>query len=412
MSEVPVLPESSRLLHIGPHKTGSTTLQAAFHQNRAVLRRQGVHYAGKGTQPLNAAMVAALGRGLPTVDEARDTSWDRLVAEIRNTPLPRVMISSEFFCEADAEHVRAILDRLDPQRTHVAVTLRPLSRIVASQWQQYVQNRATPGYVPWLEQVLAHPDGSRVTPSFWRRHRHDRVVERWAQAAGADRVTVVVVDESDPMMLMRTFEAMLALRDGTLVPGQVAANRSLTLPEVELVRRFNQLTREACWNDGDYTQFVRFRAVRHLQERRPPEDEPRLLTPGWAVQRTTEIAAGMVEAIRRTGVRVVGDLDSLVRPPGADVVGDYREVETVPTEVAVRLAAGVARAYVDVTSTPVGKGRSLGPFEESLRLRRETEELEERRAALERRPPRRPASALGTWELLRQLVRAALPRGG
>lgn len=39
-------PDGSVILHIGPHKTGTTTLQAAFHQNREPLEAQGVHYVG------------------------------------------------------------------------------------------------------------------------------------------------------------------------------------------------------------------------------------------------------------------------------------------------------------------------------------------------------------------------------
>ena len=66
MNTAILLPEGSRLLHIGPHKTGTTTVQAAFHQNREELRQQGIHYAGSGSQPMSAAMAAARGARLAT----------------------------------------------------------------------------------------------------------------------------------------------------------------------------------------------------------------------------------------------------------------------------------------------------------------------------------------------------------
>ncbi len=52
-------------------------------------------------------------------------------------------------------------------------------------------------------------------------------------------------------------------------PQTSAANRSLTHPEVEFMRAFNAAYRERGWSEADYTRFVRFGAVRHLQERRP-----------------------------------------------------------------------------------------------------------------------------------------------
>lgn len=38
------LPEGTCLLHIGPHKTATTSLQSAFHAAREAMASQGVHY--------------------------------------------------------------------------------------------------------------------------------------------------------------------------------------------------------------------------------------------------------------------------------------------------------------------------------------------------------------------------------
>jgi hypothetical protein len=211
MSEIEPLPPGELLLHIGPFKTGTTTVQAAFHQNREALARQHIHYAGRGSQPMAAAMEAAGRETLPTLGRGPDR-WSRLLEEIRAAEARHVVVSSEFFSGADDDRARSIVEALGADRTHVVVTLRPLVRILASQWQQYIQNRIVIGYDEWLHAVLDDPDAPpRVTPSFWLRHRHDRLVRRWAQAVGTDRLTVVVVDESDQRMLPRTFEQLLGL---------------------------------------------------------------------------------------------------------------------------------------------------------------------------------------------------------
>ena len=354
------------LLHIGPHKTGSTTLQLGFHRNRSHLLEQGVHYAGSKSQPMTAAMVAATGQLLPTLGPEAAATWDELVDEVHEVGADRTVISSEFFCEADEEHATAILDRLGPERTQVVVTLRPLARILASQWQQFVQNRLATSYPDWLTAVLTDPSTTE-TPSFWRRHRHDDLVRRWAAAAGPGRVTVVVLDEDDPAALLRTFEELVTVRAGTLDPGDVSANRSLRYAEVELLRQFNEQWRAQGWSETDYTRLVRFGAVRHLQSRQPRADETRILTPAWAVARAQEHAAGVVAAVEASGVEVVGDLASLTEGLPASAVGDNEPAATVPVEVAARFAAGLALRIAQLSMRPLPPGRQMGALEANAR---------------------------------------------
>ena len=91
-----LLPEGTRLLHIGPPKTGTTTVQAAFHAAAPRLTSQGVHYAGRTRHPRRAAF-AVTGRrwlwGGPAADLRNGTD---LVYEVRAARLSRcVVISSE-----------------------------------------------------------------------------------------------------------------------------------------------------------------------------------------------------------------------------------------------------------------------------------------------------------------------------
>jgi hypothetical protein len=47
-----LLEPGARLLHIGPHKTGTTAIQGALHLARERLAVEGVAYPGRGRQPL------------------------------------------------------------------------------------------------------------------------------------------------------------------------------------------------------------------------------------------------------------------------------------------------------------------------------------------------------------------------
>jgi len=369
MSPVAALRDGELLLHIGPFKTGTTTVQAAFHQNREALARQGVHYAGKRAHPMAAAMEAVGREALPTLGNGPGR-WAGLLREVRAADARHVVISSEFFSGADEGRARAIIEDLGADRTHVVVTLRPLVRILASQWQQYIQNRIVVGYDAWLHAMLDDPDAPpRMTPSFWLRHRHDRLIRRWAEVVGTDRITVVVVDESDKRMLPRTFEELLALEPETLVARDLGSNRSLTWPEVELVRAFNRGWIDDDLSMADYTRLVRFGAIRHLQRRVPDEDEARVPLPAWAVERAVTLGAGMVADIRASGVPVIGDLDTLADPSLAPNVGDVPAETEVPVDAAGRLLAGLVRELVGVPGGPAAGGRVVGPIEAEMRRR-------------------------------------------
>jgi hypothetical protein len=338
-----LLEPGTRLLHIGPHKTGTTAIQGALHLARERLAAEGVVYPGRGRQPLWPILAvtgqpALLGGPRPEV-----SYWDNLVREIRAAGDQRVVLSSEFFAEADDATARRVIGDLGGARVHVVVTLRSLTRILPSQWQQYLQNGFHFRYLEWLEGILSDPPHT-PTPGFWRRHRHDALVTRWAAENGPENLTVIVLDESDRLMLLRVFESMLGLPSGFLVPEETAANRSLTAAETELVRMLNEEFSRRDWPHRNYARFMRYGAVEQMKTaRQPSPDEPRIATPAWALARAAEISAEMAARIEALGVNIVGDLSSLGKLPGdgADPAGDDGSVPPMlPVEAAARATLG------------------------------------------------------------------------
>jgi len=332
------LQAGARLLHIGPHKTGTTMIQDALHLARERLAARGVVYPGTGRQPLQAILAVTGQPRLFGESEPSMADWDLLVSEVTGARDQRVVVSSEFLAEADDAAACRVVSELGGPRVHAVVTLRPLSRILPSQWQQYLQNGYRFPYLEWLEGILKDPPDT-PTPGFWRRHRHDELVARWMKAA--QQVTVVVVDDRDRMMLLRTFESMLGLPQGFLIPGQNAANRSLTLAEAEVVRLLNTEFGRRKWPSRNYARFVRYGAVQQLKTRQPRPGEPRIATPVWALKRATEIGAEMAENIAALGVRVIGDLSSLSDLPEADA---EPAPPMLPADAAVQAIIGALRA--------------------------------------------------------------------
>jgi hypothetical protein len=324
-----LLAPASRLVHIGPPKTGTTSVQSAFHVGRTMLRRHGVHYAGRTEQPLLAALAVAGGDGMRGDRPAQPGDWTELVDEVRDAGDQRVLVSSEFLCYADDAAARRVVTEITGGPVHVVITLRPIYKIAPSQWQQFVQNGFGVPYDKWLEGMFRRPPYDQPTPSFWRRHKQDDLVRRWAGVAGPENLTVVLADEWDSGALLRTFEAFVGLPEGSLVPTKSAANRSLTFGEIELVRRINVEWEKRGWSDEAHARFVRRGAARRMKTGRwPAPEEPRLPMPKWALERSAEVGAETVRATTSLGVRVVGDISTLTEVP--DRVAEEDDLTTMP----------------------------------------------------------------------------------
>lgn len=298
------------LLHIGVHKTGTTAVQTALANSRDVLGTWGVRYPGRLMAHREVAS-SVMGRPLGwRTDGARPPKsglWEQTVAEARAFDGTTV-ISSEFLAESPDDVVERIVADVGREHLQVVVTLRNLGRILPSAWQQNLKSGFETPYLPWLRRMLFDDDEATRSTIFWRRHRHDELIERWVARVGADRVTVVVVDDRVREGIFHHFEDLLELPRDVLFDrrGEVS-NRSMTLAEAAFLRRLNVAVGGAAgWRA--YPNRVQAQMVKGLVEGRAPSpDEPRLATPQWALDQAAVIADEMVTRIQASGARIVGD---------------------------------------------------------------------------------------------------------
>lgn len=344
------LPEGVRLVHIGPHKTGTTAVQSALWNARPKLREQGVGHAGRSPNP-SAGVRAITGQPSPySLDKAPSMrSWRDLVRDITQMREPRVIVSSEFFAWAKTDAIRQIVDALDPNRIHIVVTLRSLVRIMPSMWQQNIQLGTVMPFEEWVRWVLDDP-----TRPFWKLERHDKLIERWAAAVGPGRVTAVVIDERDHGAVMRAFEGLLGLRAGTLVPERDRMNRSLTLAEAEAVRAFNVAFQARELPRDLHARTMRFGAAQLMKHRQPAKDEQPVELPGWAYPEVVAIQREMIDNVRAAGVAIIGDLDSLLE--ATSPASEPEPLTGIPPEVVGSLGMGLLETTGAVRSAAVSKG--------------------------------------------------------
>lgn len=336
------LPSDAVALHIGIHKTGTTAIQAALADARPELAAHGVLYPGKGQAQHGAAMAILdrpwgwVGRG---EKPANPRAFERIAAESRRHP-GRVIISSETFCQCDDGQAARVVDGLGLDRTHVIVAFRNLGRLLPSTWQQYLKYGRTTPYERWLEVILDPDYDGKMTPTFWQRNDQSAQVRRWANQVGADRVVVLILENVAEDALFLAFAEMLNLPEDLLTARKhLSTNRSMSAVEAEFLRRLNHALRGRLdW--PAYQELVRHGVVgAMLSGRRPGPGEPRLHTPDWALDAVALRAARDVEAIRASGVTVLGDLDALRVRASSPPPVDPESLNLLSTDAAVEVVA-------------------------------------------------------------------------
>ena len=324
------------IIHPGFHKSGTTALQESFALNRALLRENGILYPHIGTKAHHRLAWALTQRSWGWRKRGGEITspkvWEQMVDRINSAKEETVIISSEFFSELDGEKIRKIRSDIKGRDIQILFTLRPLAKLLPSSYQQYLKYGTKAKYGEWLHSVLDIPGESKISPTFWKRHSHGKVVAKWVDVFGPTNVRVLIVNEAQPTFLFDQINEYLGLPIGTINAAPSGSNRSLTMEEIALLLELNeQFPKERDWDE--YEVFIRMGYIRQLTDFVPPAAEKaRLLTPEWAILKANEIGGQVREELRSLGVEVIGDIDSLANstvPTGESSYPDSIDIKTV-----------------------------------------------------------------------------------
>jgi hypothetical protein len=265
--------------------------------------------------------------------------------------------------------------------------------MAVSTWQQVLRQGYPVTLDYWLERNFRRAEAAADPDGFWSFADASVLVKRWSEVVSTDRITVIALNESDRRLLPTTFEQLLGLPAGLLADVRPPdANRGLTAVEATLFLRILQLLEtKLSWND--YSRVVRYGVLMRLvRVRQPVAGEAKSAAPEWAIAQAEVEADRTIEALRGSGVNIVGDLDSLrTIPTTAADVGDM-------TQVPIDLAA---QAVVGAVSVAAFGNPYLEPA---------APEKKETKARAERSPTR-PVEAVSTRELAGILGRRVLASG-
>jgi len=250
------------IVHVGIHKTGTTSIQGALDAGYAQLRANGILYPRAGrfrkdetVETLHHPLIKSL------IDDDDRTAESRIAAlrsEIEEASPSTVILSSEVLSrEYLSSQVFRDLQTIFPEASRTwVIYLRRQDQLAMSRYAEWIKV----GLVAW-------PDGVRqaLQPLYLD---HRMRIERLQQAVGQDMIVPVSFDAAKTRLMASFFEAAGHDMTGAL-PSAPHANASLPWGTLQLLRVANALP-------GSGQRFAR-RAVYAMNRRLAPTRARRLL---------------------------------------------------------------------------------------------------------------------------------------
>lgn len=271
------------ILHIGRHKSGTSSLQAYLAGHPERLAAEGILYPRAGRQGIaHHAVAGVLQQRAMREDPQRADATLRqfrqdLGRELGGRSERRVLLSSEAFQNARAEDVAAAFD---PRRSSVIVYLREQADYLVSSYQQVVHARQH------AAELAAYGNGTGVD--------YDHFLAGWEAAwpGGALQVGVYARQALLRSNVIDDFFARLGIEvDASDEPQD--RNPSIGGALLELKRLLNARLPVERWPQGLYQAFSQAAGTHPALRRRPA------LTPARAEQVRVHCAASNAEVARR-----------------------------------------------------------------------------------------------------------------
>lgn len=227
------------LVHVGPHKTGTTYLQLRLAAARDRLRTHGVCYPdiwdSAPGEPSHRKLVVALRIGNAAELRAQ-------FADVRMSGADVVLISAEGIGHLDHTALDLLACLIGADRVTIIFYCRRWSEILPSLWQETVKHGDDDTLPEFLARHLADPIGSPVL-------NLTHALDRYARVFGRSNVAVVSYSNLADQRLdlaehfVTTFLPHLRQIAADLpAPREQRPNQSISAQDIEIVRALNSFS--------------------------------------------------------------------------------------------------------------------------------------------------------------------------
>jgi hypothetical protein len=224
------------IVHIGPHKTGTTYLQATLDGLRGDLSARGIRLASDWNATPDIHSHMKLVWGIRSGDLAMLRDQVRAMLEQR----PKyVVISCEALSRLDLQQIASLRDLLGSAWVSIVYYVRRSPERIASLWQETVKF----GYDATFPEFFTRQLTASKQSELW----DTAMLDRYASVFGPERLKIVsysyLVDHD--IDIARHFLTEFLRETGLKLLPNTRHNRSLPPAETEIIRMLNTLHRQS-----------------------------------------------------------------------------------------------------------------------------------------------------------------------
>lgn len=313
------------MIYAGFHKTGTTAIQHALYASRGQLALAGIHYPNPPTGEAHHF----LAKSRATRSQAASFATLKKMLKTHDC----VLVASEFFSEFDRQAISKLRAELKDCTINVIFTIRPVSQLVSSQYQQMVRIGLETSYQEFVDETLDNFYSNENPSLFWRRHNHVQILQAWSGILGRENVHLVWVNPEKPSVLFDWFSGFLKL-DSLEFRTHInqRKNRSLDAEELALIQAIRRnLSKNRL--DSEWIRIFRNQFIKTIVSTPSTNaNQKKLIMTSGQAKRFEKISDTMRQEIQELSLKMDGepeDVKSQVYGKAQDLEVARIHIETV-----------------------------------------------------------------------------------
>jgi len=224
------------IIHVGPHKTGSTYIQKMLVQHRADLLQSGYDYSrvGQNIEYGHHQIASAL------ADPRKWSAAERLLTTALASDAETLVLSSENFDRLSVEGIQTLHRLLNEVELVLVYVKRNPPALLVSSWQEEVKHGHKDDWALYLWSHVSRPFASTImNPCL--------VLDRFASVLGKDPFVIIDYDEVKRQQhdLFERFLDVIGATGLAMRGTHETINASLQFEDVEIVRLLNIIAAKA-----------------------------------------------------------------------------------------------------------------------------------------------------------------------
>lgn len=221
------------VIHVGPHKTGSTYLQLAFHELREFFADHGILYPKRWhstpSDPNHRRLFSRLRSG-------GDEYLRRDFAEMNNSKYDKILISAEDLSNLLMSELDLLRSLVEDSDLVIVYYCRRWSERLPSLWQEWIKQGQSFLFPEYYCQETEYAENSRIINfAIW--------LDKVSSTFGMEKINLVsysnILDQKGDT-LKHFIEYFLSIKDFPAVSNK-RVNTSLDLADTEMIRLLNAL---------------------------------------------------------------------------------------------------------------------------------------------------------------------------